>query len=211
VRRAHLLGILAAAALGCGEKDPEDEPIGSGGAGGSAAGGSGGQSPVELIVQPGLFVGEEQPLRMLEDGDAIDLSRAVQGGHVIYIGAQVEQLTSDIVEIRTRLRHPDTRVIEAEEARSIVMRPVPGTDGLMQPDLRSRSQVSHLPACPNYAARSIRDEPWLLEVSISEIEGPGAGATELGVTPVCAQEQADALALCECECEPDYVLGKCPP
>lgn len=164
---------------------------------------------VSLEVLPADFVAENQPMKMLAEGDSIALVAAPQGGHVIHIGARVRGLGSDTVNIRTRLRDPATNAIEMEEARDIVMRPVPGQPEWMEPDLRSVSQVTHIPACPNYDPSVLLDAPWKLEVIIEEIEGPGRGSAIVGVRPACQQPDAPLQAMCKCECEPEYVLGKC--
>lgn len=164
---------------------------------------------VVLDVLPGDFVAEKQPMKMLADGDSVKLVAAPQGGHVIHVGARVRGLASDTVNIRTRLRDPKSDAIQIEEARDVVMRPVDGQPGWMEPDLRSVSQVTHIPACPNYDAVLLLDSPWTLEVIIDEIEGPGLGSARVEVEPACEQSEGDAVARCKCECEPNYVLGKC--
>ncbi len=187
-------GVLASAACKNGS-DPEPKP-----------------KPdvvVVLDVLPGDFVAEKQPMKMLVDGDSVKLVAAPQGGHVIHVGARVRGLASDTVNIRTRLRNPKSDAIQIEEARDVVMRPVDGQPEWMEPDLRSVSQVTHIPACPNYDAVVLLDAPWILEVIIDEIDGPGLGSARIEVKPACEQSDASAEARCQCECEPDYVLGKC--
>ncbi|MCC6668348.1 MAG: hypothetical protein IT375_31680 [Polyangiaceae bacterium] len=164
---------------------------------------------VVLDVLPGDFVAENEPLKMLSAGDPIQLVPAPQGGHVIHVGARVRGLGSDTVNIRSRLRDPKTNAIEMEEARDIVMRPVDGQPEWMEPDLRSVSQVTHIPACPNYDAVVLLGATWTLEVIIDEIEGPGLGTARVDVSPACSQADGPAKAQCQCECEPNYVLGKC--
>jgi hypothetical protein len=164
---------------------------------------------IPLDVLPADFVAENQPMKMLAEGDSIQLVAAPQGGHVIHVGARVRGLGSDTVNIRTRLRDPATNAIQTEEARDIVMRPVPGQPEWMEPDLRSVSQVTHIPACPNYDPVTLLDAPWKLEVIIDEIDGRGLGSATVGVKPSCAQTGAGPLKQCQCECEPSYVLGKC--
>lgn len=164
---------------------------------------------VPLEVLPADFVAQDQPMKMLSEGDGIQLVAAPQGGHVIHIGARVRGLGSDTVNLRTRLRDPVTYAIQMEEARDIVMRPVPGQPEWMEPDLRSVSQVTHIPACPNYDDVVLVGALWKLEVIVEELEGPGLGSASLGVKPMCAQADAALAAMCKCECEAKYVLGKC--
>ncbi|MBK7580445.1 MAG: hypothetical protein IPI67_09595 [Myxococcales bacterium] len=195
----NLLPLFLAALVvaGCGKGDGEPKPK---------------PKPdvvVDLEILPADFVAENQPLKLLSEGDPIALVPAPQGGHVIHVGARVLGLTSDTVNLRSRLRDPASNAIQMEEARDVVMKPVPGQPGWMEPDLRSVSQVTHIPACPNYDADVIVDAPWKLEVIIDEIDGPGLGSASVVVKPACAQTDPTQLALCQCECGPGYVLGKC--
>jgi len=196
LRALSYLATLALIACGGGDADPgthDSGPVG----------------PVTLEVFPGDFVSEDTPLVMLSEGDPVKLVAAPQGGHVIHVGAQVRGLSSDIVNLRGRIRDPATDAIVTEEARDVVMKPVPGAPDLMQPDLRSVSQVTHIPACPDYEDFDLVDQPFTLEVVITEIEGPGVGSARLGVRPSCEQSDATEKAQCQCECQASYVLGKC--
>jgi hypothetical protein len=188
---------LALWVLGCGESAPSEKKDATP------------PEPVTLTLLPGDFVAEDQPLQMLSEGDPVQLWAAPQGGHVIHVAPQVRGMTSDIGNLRTRLRFPDTNLIQTEEARDVVWKAVPGEADLMQPDLSSISQVSHVPACPNYDARDIVGQPWKIEIIVTEIDGPGVGSVIIGVVPVCAQSDAGAATACQCECEAGYVLGKC--
>lgn len=191
--RSALLLTLAAAgcALACGDRANDDA------------------DPARLVVHPGSFLAEEQPLVMLGDGDAVRIQVAVQGGWVIYIGAQVEHLAAELAELHTRLVDPETGAVRQEDSRTVVMRPVPGNPALKQPDLRSRSQVSHLLVCPNAGALDIVGREWLLDVRVAAIDGSVSGRTELRVTPTCALADEPTRTRCQCECAADYVFGKC--
>ncbi|MEZ4371099.1 MAG: hypothetical protein R3B07_09750 [Polyangiaceae bacterium] len=166
-----------------------------------------GLGPMEL--RAAAFIDEGLPLVLLQDGDPLDLSAAIQGGHVMYVAAQVKNLQSSTAELQSQLHFPDTGAIYAREARTVAMRPVDGEDGWWQPDLRSRSQVDHIPACPNYDSRSIRDEVWRLDITVIRLEDNEQATTSLNIVPSCRFQDATLQARCECECEPDYKLGKC--
>jgi hypothetical protein len=168
-----------------------------------------------LLLHPGNFMQEEQPLVPLSEGGTIDLAIALQGGHVMYVGAQAENFRSTQANIHTRLSHPDTLALRKEDQRTIVMKPVDGKDGVKQPDLRSRSQVSHLLTCPNDGSRDIMGQSWLLEIEMQEVQDGNveeplrSGSTSLHVTPKCQLTDAAEQTLCLCECAAGYVPGKC--
>lgn len=188
---------LALGALGCSESAPPGEKD------------SAPPDPVQLTLFPGDFVAEDTPLSMLSEGDPVQLWAAPQGGHVIHVAPKVLGMTRDIANLRTRLRYPETNLIQTEEARDVVWKPVPGEPDLMQPDLSSISQVSHIPVCPDYDSTDIVDRPWKLEIIVTENDGPGVGSVTIGVVPSCLQSEPGDKAECYCECEADYVLGKC--
>jgi hypothetical protein len=89
------------------------------------------------------------------------------------------------------------------------MKPVPDQPDLMENDLRSVSQLTHIPACPDYDAIDIVDRAWKLEVIIREVDGLGEGSATVTIELRCLQSDPAAKAQCQCECEKNYVLGKC--
>lgn len=166
--------------------------------------------PVTLTVYPAFFLEENRPLRRLADGDPIELWSAVQGGHVALIAAQISGVAGDTIELRARFTSIETGAIVAEEARTVIVHPVPDDPSLKQNDLRVRSQVTHVPLCPNYDPKPIVDTEYNLEVTVTELytSPPRKGSAKLRVKPVCGELVADQ-ALCRCECGADYTLGKC--
>ncbi len=118
-----------------------------------------------LVILPAQFTQEAMPMRMLGAGDPVDLWNAPQGGHVILLGAKVKNLTSDTATLKVRFRRPDTGLIVNDEGRTVKMVPVPDEPGVMQPDIRSRSQVSNVALCPSYGPMGIVDESFDMEVS----------------------------------------------
>jgi hypothetical protein len=162
------------------------------------------------LVLPAQFTEEDMPLRMLNDGDPIDLWAAPQGGHVVLVAAKVKNFHADTAILRVRARYPDTPFIVAEEARSVKMVPVPGEPDTMQPDLHTRTQVAHVPLCPDYDPMDIVDRPIEFTVQISSAAAPSqeGGAVTVRLVPTCvAGVSRDAT--CRCECSADYFLGKC--
>jgi hypothetical protein len=175
---------------------------------------SGGQNSkhcASLQVHPAEFVTEGQPLNLLADGDDVALIHPPQNGRVILIGAQVENLTTDTVDIQTTLRDPVSGTVYVDTGRTIAMVPVDGQPGLMQPDLRSRTQVSHMTMCPVHGDRDVVDQSWSLEVSITEWDTACArtGSATLHVVPRCVDTDPTELANCRCLCQTGGSLTSC--
>lgn len=183
-----------------------------GAAGGAGEGGSGGDGEGgDLEVIPAMFVAEDVNLDPIDEGEAIPLSLPPQGGHVLWIGAYLKNPASDTVELRSRLRDPQTGELVAEEGRTVVIRPVEGQFGLFQPDIRTVSQVTHVPVCPVYGPKPVAETTYELEVSVRElyVEPQRTAKATRSVIPSCKLMPEANQALCQCECEADYVLGKC--
>jgi hypothetical protein len=169
-------------------------------------------APRGLVVLPAQFTEENMPLRMLGEGDMIDLWPAPQGGHVVLVGAKVKNLVGDTAILRVQARYPDTPFIIAEEARSVKFVPVPEEPGTLQPDLRTRTQVAHVPMCPDYDPFDIVDRPIEFALTVTSTWGgdePQTGAATLLLYPNCVPGSADE-GFCKCECRANYFLGKCP-
>jgi hypothetical protein len=167
-------------------------------------------APRGLVLIPAQFTEENMPMRILHDGDHIDLWPAPQGGHVVLVAAQVKNFLGDTAMLRVHARYPDTPFIIAEEARTVKLVPVPGEPDTMQPDLRTRTQVAHIPLCPDYDPWDIVDRPLEFAVSLTSTmsEEPQTGAVTLRLYPSCAASGNEPF--CQCECRANYVLGKCP-
>jgi len=123
---------------------------------------------LSLVVLPAELTEESMPLRMLADGAALHLWNAPQGGHVVLVAAKVENLSSNTATLKVRMRRPGG-IIVAEESRTVAMVPVPGEAGRMQPDIRSRSQVAHVPLCPDYDVDDIVGQPLEVDVEITAL------------------------------------------
>jgi hypothetical protein len=162
-----------------------------------------------LVVLPAQFTQESMPMRMLADGDPVDLWSAPQGGHVVLFGAKVKNMTSDVATLRVRFRRPETGHIEAEEGRSVKMVPVPGEPGTLQPDIRTFSQVANVPLCPSIANAGVVDQTFDVEVFVTALytQPVETGTAHVKVVARCSTPSEEAF--CRCECGPDYVLGKC--
>lgn len=170
------------------------------------------QDATSLVVFPAEFTEESMPLRMLNDGDALHLWKAPQGGHVVLVAAKVENLTSNAATLKVRMRRPGG-IIVAEESRTVAMVPVPGEPSRMQPDIRSRSQAAHVPLCPDYDAEDIVDQELEVDIEVTSLytDPPLFGKVTLRLTPACGLIDPQDLPLCRCECQGGYVLGRCAP
>lgn len=149
---------------------------------------------------------------MLLDPDAdVTLVHPPQGGRVILIGAQVENFTTDTADIETTLWSPDGKQY-TRAARTIAVVPVPGRPDLVQPDLRSRTQVSHMTMCPVVGDRDIVDRTWSLEVRMTEYgtSCPRTGSARIAVVPRCVDADPTSLASCRCLCSVGGSLTGCP-
>ncbi len=148
-------------------------------------------------------------MRMLADGDPVDLWNAPQGGHVVLFGAKVKNMASDVANLKVRFRRPDTGLIVAEEGRSVKMVPVTDEPGSLQPDLRSRSQVANVPLCPSYSAIGIVDQPFDVEIMVTALytEPPQTGSAHVKVVARCSTPSDETF--CRCDCSDNYFLGKC--
>ncbi|RYE75902.1 MAG: hypothetical protein EOO74_09310 [Myxococcales bacterium] len=201
--RRLLLPLAFASLLAC--SDDEDSPGATGGAPGQT------EQPINvLVVHPAQFVLENTPLKRLADGDPFDLWSAEQGGHVALVGAQIEGIVGDTIELRARFNDPATGRIIAEESRTVVVVPVPGSDTLKEPNLTVRSQVTHVPLCPDYEDYDVVDREVELVITVLEkyTSPPRRGQASVRVVPRCG-DLAENQALCQCECTANYTLGKC--
>lgn len=142
----------------------------------------------------------------VNDGDAVDLEFPVQGGHVLYVGAQILNMGGLHDDLLARLRDPTTNVILAEDRRRVDF--VFDAGGSGQTDLSDPANVANVPACPDFEPRPVLGTTWVLEVTVTDSRDAG-GTVRHPVTPVCRQLDAGPLALCECECAANFYLGKC--
>jgi hypothetical protein len=203
--------------LGCSDGDGDGSHAAGGSAGDStadaaedASGGSSDSGPAVLEVRPFYYVPPEQPVTLLQDGDAVQLWHAPQGGHVIVIGARVFGLDSEFIELKARIRMPDTGVIVRENARTVVMQDVAGEPGWKETDRRTCSQAAHVALCPNYGERDIVGQEYVLEVLVTELYADfSAGSAEVHVVPSCLQTDPVGLELCTCECSANFTPGNC--
>ncbi len=153
---------------------------------------------------------DTQAFKLVGDGDTVQLVRPPQGGHVIFVGARIQNLDTDTIELTGRVRDAKTNSIIQQDIRTVVTEPVPGQPGWRQCDHRSFSQVANIALCPDYDPTDIAGQDYVLEIEVTELYAQDStGSTTLHVVPACAQSDPAEKALCDCECAGDYTLGKC--
>ena len=143
----------------------------------------------------------------VHDGDAVDLTLPVQGGHVLFVAARVQNMEKRGVTLVGRLRDPVSLSVMAQDQRQIdFVDPAP--NGFGQPDLADTSQVANITVCPDYLTRDVVAQDWILDVSVSDSRRVAVEVSH-HVIPSCRQTDAAGLASCQCECLGCYFLGKC--
>jgi hypothetical protein len=201
-RRAIFLLLTLA---GCSSAPDE-----KGGAGGSGGTGGATSDSGPLVLKPVEYDQVTQTYRDLADGDTVRLERPPQGGQVIFIAAFVQNLDSTTMELKSTVRDLDTQMIVQQDTRTVVMEPVPGQSGWLEPDHRSISQVSNIALCPDYDSVDIVGHPYGIEIEATELYAQfSEGKTSLSAIPDCEESGATDQALCLCECSAGYTLGKC--
>jgi hypothetical protein len=164
-----------------------------------------------MLVLPAEFLAENSPLKMLVDGDDVELRTPPQGGHILTISAKVKNFPGRAAQLRATVRDAKTNVILAEESRTVAMLDVPGEPGFKQPNLSSTSQASQVPVCPDYGQSDVVDREYALEVQVTtlEVTTPLVAQASRLVVPRCSPEDVVGIATCRCECSANYELGKC--
>lgn len=168
----------------------------------SSSNGSSSPPAEDLVLEPAFFIQENSPLTLIESGERVGISQAVQGGQVIYIAGQLQHLEGDMAYIQTSLTDLDTGEVRAQDERTVVVKDVPDREGWKQPDLRSRNQVSHLLVCPSDSTRPLVDTAWQLDITMAEADKSRSASVTLEVVPSCNQGNSTQQDLCESQCAP---------
>ncbi len=191
--RSVISGCVLSALLGCSDPAAEPEP-----------------SPTELVIEPLMYVPEDQPVHLLEDGGNIDLFLPPQGGFVVLVGAQIDHSDSDVVDLEASLRDVNSGELVVESSRSVKLQRLPGHPTKYITDRRSISQVVHLTLCPSEQPGGAVDQELSLELTATELYSDfTTGTASMRLTPICNEVTPAAQAYCECLCGPNYVPGKC--
>lgn len=178
--------------------------------------GTPGAAPAALW--PGVLMGDA--LFALRDGDTVPQERPVQGGHVLFVGAFLQNVRG-CGALRGELRRlgdggavdPPGPLIAADERTTELTAtpagtPPPGVGwGATDPALFAAANV---PACPNVQPFDLVDQPLVLRMTYTEPgESSPAASASLRVVPRCTQRDADRRARCQCECQASYSPERC--
>lgn len=143
----------------------------------------------------------------VHDGDVVDLTLPVQGGHILFVTARVKNFEKQGVVLLGEVRNPDTGVVVARDERRVDLS-VAADDGYGQPDLVLTSNAANIAVCPNYLSRDILGREWLLDVTVSDSRKLPLKISHR-VVPTCRQADPAMKSGCECECLGCFALGKC--
>ncbi len=181
---------------------------GAEGRGGAGAGGAGGGAPAcdAPTIVAVMQLGEDRVAAEVPDGGTVDLVGAVQGGHVLFVGARVAGLCADRADLHAVLRSPADGSVVAEDLRQGVPM-LEGAGGTREPDWAGR-QVAMVPACPSLRGARIAGEAFDLELTVTDPAGPAASA-RVRARLSCSQTDAYWSAFCSCVCEAGYTPDKC--
>jgi hypothetical protein len=147
----------------------------------------------------------------LTEGGPIDLVRPPQGGFVVFVGVQVRNVADPAgvtVALHAALADPSGTPI-SEDTRTVSLVPAADDATLFVPDLRSFTNVANVAVCPSSSTTDRFNQPFQIEVDVTEASTRRTGRTTVGVVPTCRQSDPVQLTLCECECAANYFLGKC--
>jgi hypothetical protein len=145
------------------------------------------------------------------DGDVLHLWNAPQGGHVVLVAAEVKGLRGGMASIEARLFDPETRELFRDDVRIIIMKSIEADPDWSSSDIRSRSQVAHIPLCPATGRGVSLGQELVLELELTEIDTQclASGKAEVTVVLGCYQASQSERQFCECQCQADYEPGTC--
>jgi len=205
----HFAALCATLMLAaCSSSDGDSDGGGGAGAGASGPGGASsscplvGQSDTAIVVR-GAFHDIDGTLRMLADGDAVPLLLPPQGGRVVLVGIEAENLVPCEVRIEATIRDP-----QSGKERTDVRRVDLVTDGAVARSADGdATTVSHVPMCPNqWTDGALYGRPLELTISVTDRDGR-RGDTTLSVVPECAEPEHEAECLCFCAAGYDPAVG----
>jgi hypothetical protein len=191
LRSAFLLVLLLS---GC----PKDNPqTGCSGFVGSTSAGP----EVEVVVR-GVDGTVEAPA---PNGD-VPMIFPPQGGRIILIGVRAKNMDTCGAQLTGALRDPCTGRVLGLEGRPVDLILDENGDGWASPATPMQlNNFANVAVCPNnVSSRNLEDEPYKVEVSLTDREGRTA-ASSLPVVPRCAEPENEAD--CRCICGEGYVLG----
>jgi len=166
---------------------------------------------------------EGQSLAPIGDGDSVELTRPLQGGHVLFIGAYVRGASGSAGTIRGELRRgesdtgqpllaPGAIIVYEERSTTLAeldagVTPPSASPGWQQ--VRADvSDLANIPACPNFLPVEIPDRTLYLQVVYTDSKG-NTGTVAKKVVPRCAQTDPVERNTCLCECHANYTIDRC--
>jgi hypothetical protein len=158
--------------------------------------------PQAVVLLPGFFTYEGEPLQLLEDGDPVPVRLAAQGGYAMFAGARILDLEPSPVRMGAALIDPTTDETLVSDTRTIETLAVPAG---IEPDPQSNANFLHLVACPNYGTRMVHGLDWTLKIWMDDPRYEGS--VTVRVVPKC--NPGSRFLKCLCECEPGYYFAKC--
>lgn len=150
----------------------------------------------------------------IADRDTVSLTRPIQGGHVLFIGARVRNISDKGASVLGELRRskgPDGTPLSQpggvlySDERSVTVEQL--ADGWKQV-VASPNDMANIPGCPNLLDVDIVDNPLFLVVRYTDGKGRTATAAR-AVTPRCLDADAAARRSCVCECQARYTVDRC--
>jgi hypothetical protein len=179
--------------------------------------------PAQLSPESALGLAPEPSLVAIRDQDTVSLTRPIQGGHVLFIGAFIRNLSmrggSLLGELRRSqsgdgmpLMQPGGVLYSDERSVSVqpfpADQPPPGSGAGWKQVAPDPNDMANIPTCPNTLALDIADNPLFLVVRYTDGGGRSASAVRT-VTPRCLQPSSEARRACLCECLAGYTVDRC--
>jgi hypothetical protein len=158
---------------------------------------------VELLVTDGAS-GLLQPV---SPGGMVPLEPPPQGGYVVYATARVRNIDGCKVDFTGQFRNPAGGAMNGYDARTKIDLKL-GTDGWGRIDASDNSNLTNVNPCPDYGAKNVQGDTWLLEVTAKDQSGR-SGTASMPVVPTCSFSDPKLQANCICTCTANYTLGRC--
>jgi hypothetical protein len=158
--------------------------------GGALGGGNDAQAVLVVAAEDGSLV-------EARDGTQVPLVRAPQGGHIMLVGAKLQNSTDCMLDATGDLRDPTTGRVIGLDQRSLLLSS--GSDGWAQPSDPALSSMPNVAVCPSAAAsKSIDGNPYTVELALVDGDGKSVAMLSATVTPMCPAGDD----YCHTECSP---------
>ncbi len=204
------LGLLVAAVLGCADhsaevaaQDDADTESGTVEEPDASLGDA-------LEIVPGYYRTLNDGIVPLEDGGALPLRIAPQGGHYAFVAVRVKNVLIPEIEMTVRFYDALTKELLVDETRNGALVPSADDPEWLEPADRARGSIVHVPVCPVETPPGLYQR--LLEIEFRVVDASPtkrSGAAWIRVTPDCIVGTAYELSYCQCECALPYDPGKC--